>query len=382
MTTPTPPGPAGRGGEERSEAARLEKDGSRGEDSGHGGARSLDLGLPPNAIRWGLTGFVVASVLGFAVVFFVSQDFMGSLRGFRAFDLRWALLCLLFTSLDWFGGGFRIWLLFQPLEIRVSYWKCVEISGATAGLAFITPSGVGGGPAHLYGLVREDVSVGRAAASNFASLLVNLVFLTVAGLAAWMLGAAGTIEEVTLPVGDLAASDLFQWTVSGFALSVAVLLVFAINPRPARGWIIRVFGSGRRVRTLLRWIHELHGSLLIYARKGKMALFLATLAGVLHFGGRFLLGWGVLRGFGIEAGFWNIVVLHVMIQFLLIFMPTPGGTGVGEVLTPALMDPFLPSSLLVAYTAVWRFFLTYLTVGLGLTLLLHWVGRDQAKLAE
>lgn len=340
------------------------------------------LGLPPGTLRWGIIVFVAASVLGFGALFFYSQDVLASLRGFRRFDLVWALPCLAFASMDWFGGGVRVWLLLRPLDLRVGYWDCVKISGATAGLAYLTPSGVGGGPAHLYGLVRTGVSVGKAAASNFASLLVNLVFLTAAGLAAWFFGAASTIRGVQLPAVDLSAATLFQWTVSAFAVVVLVIVLFAANPRPVRGWMLRFFGSGRRVRTVLRWVHELHGSLLIYARKGKMALFLATLSGGLHFGGRFLLGWGVLRGFGIDAGFWSVVTLHVLLQFLLIFMPTPGGTGVGEILAPALMQPFLPSSLLVAYTAVWRFFLTYVNVLAGGGLLLRWVAADQAKLAN
>jgi uncharacterized protein (TIRG00374 family) len=325
---------------------------------------------------------VAASVVGFAVLFFLSQDFSGSLRGFRRFDLVWALPCLALASLDWFGGGVRVWFLLRPLDLDVSYWTCVKISGATAGLAYLTPSGVGGGPAHLYGLVRHGVSVGRAAASNFASLLVNLLFLCTAGFSAWFFGASDTIADIRLPVADLSAATLFEWTVSGFAVVVAVIVLFAVNPRPARGWIIRFFGSGRRVRTVLRWIHELHGSLLIYAKKGKLALVAATLSGTLHFGGRFVLGWAVLRGFGIEAGFWNIITLHVMLQFFLLFMPTPGGTGVGEILAPALMRPFLPTSLLVAYTAVWRFFLTYLTVVFGGGLLLRWIGIDQRRLLE
>ena len=347
-----------------------------------GASQPRTLGVPPGVMRWGLVAFVGASVVGFAALFFYSQDVGASLQGFRRFELVWALPCLAFASLDWFGGGVRVWLLLQPLDLDgVSYWDCVKISGTTAGLAYLTPSGVGGGPAHLYGLVRGGVSVGKAAASNFASLLVNLVFLTAAGLAAWFFGASGTIEEVRLPVADLSAATLFEWTVSVFAVVVVTIVLFALNPRPVRGWMIRLFGSGRRVRTVLRWIHELHGSLLIYARKGKLALLLATLSGALHFGGRFLLGWGVLRGFGIEAGFWNIVILHVLLQFLLIFMPTPGGSGVGEVLAPALMRPFLPSSLLVAYTAVWRFFLTWLTVAAGGGLLVRWVHRDQRRLA-
>ena len=332
----------------------------------------VKLNVPPGAIRWGLKVFIVASLIGLGTVFFITQDVWASLGAFRLFDLRWGLLCLVFASFDWFGGGFRVWLLLGPLDIRLSYWQCVEISGATAALAYLTPAGAGGGPAQLFGLVRNGVSVGQAAAANFASVLVNLTFLSLAGLGAWWLGAASEIEGVHLPL-NISAARLFEWSAAGFGLIAALILLFAVNPRPARLLALRLFGRGRRVRTLLRWLHELHGSLIIYARKGKIALLLATLSGALHFGGRFLLGWAILRGFGIDAGFWNIVLLHVMIQFLIYFMPTPGGSGVAEVVTPAVMSPFMPASLLVAYTVIWRFFLTYLTVAVGGAIIFRWI---------
>lgn len=340
------------------------------------------FGVSPAALRWGLTAFVLASLGGFGVLFLVSHNLSGSLAGFRRFDPRWIVPALVVASLDWFGGGIRVWFLLRPLNIRVSYLTCVEISGVTAALAYLTPSGAGGGPAQLYGLIRNRVSVGRAAAVNMASVIVNLTFLSLAGLSAWFFGASSELEEVRLPVAHLSAARLFEWCALGFAAIGALTILFAVNPRPARAWIIRVFGSGRRVRTVLRWLHELHGSMVIYVRRGKLALLAAILSGTLHFGGRFVLGWVVLRGFGIHASFVNILLLHVMLQFLLYFMPTPGGSGIGEVLAPALMSPFLPGNLLVAYTAVWRFFLTYLTVGVGGTLLLRWIGRDGARLAQ
>lgn len=336
--------------------------------------------MPPGALRWGLTIFVFASLLGFTALFVITQDLGGSLAGFRRFDPRWALPALALASLDWFGGGLRVWLLLRPLEIRMSYWRCVQISGVTAALAYLTPSGMGGGPAHLYGLARQGVSLGRAVASNFASLFVNLIFLSLAGIGAWFFGAASTIEELRLPVVNLSAAVLFEWSALGFGVIAGIVVILAANPRLARGSVIRLFGTGRRVRGVLRLLHELHRSLIIYARKGKLALLLATLSGALHFGGRFVLGWAVLRGFGIQAPFFHVVLLHVMLQFLLYFMPTPGGSGVGEILAPAVMSPFLPDSLLVAYTAVWRFFLTYLTVAAGGYLLFRWVRSDHRKL--
>ncbi len=108
-------------------------------------------------------------------------------------------------------------------------------------------------------------------------------------------------------------------------------------------------------------------------------MLLAVLANVFQFGGRFVLGWCVLRGFGIQAGFWDILVLHVLLQYLLYFMPTPGGSGIGELLVSALMSPFLPARMLVAYAAVWRVFLSYVTVSAGGGVLLRWLSTDSRR---
>ncbi len=336
--------------------------------------------MPPGAIPVGVTVFVVASLIGFAALFFITQDLRGSLGGFRSFDPRWALPALALASLDWFGGGIRIWLLTRPLGVRLPYSRCVQIGGTAAAMAYLTPSGTGGGGALLYGLTRSGVSLGRAVAANFASVIVNLTFLSLAGFGAWFLGAAGAIEHIRLPVADISAARLFEWSAVGFVVVAGVVIFLAAAPRLPRLLLLRAFGRRPRVRRIIRVLQELHGSLVIYGRKGKLALILATLSNVFQFGGRFVLGWCVLRGFGVDAGFWNVIVLHVMLQFLLYFMPTPGGTGVGEVLAAALMSPFLPDRLLVAYAAVWRFFLTYLTVTVGGYALFRWLGQDHRRL--
>ena len=59
----------------------------------------------------GIFAFIAASMLGFGALFLITQDLSGSLEGFREFDLRWALPCLILAGLDWAGGGLRLWLL-------------------------------------------------------------------------------------------------------------------------------------------------------------------------------------------------------------------------------------------------------------------------------
>lgn len=334
--------------------------------------------LPPGAVRAGITVFVVATLLGFGALFLITQDLRGSLNGFRHFDLRWALPALALASMDFFGSGVRIWLLTRPLGIRLPYRRCAQIGGVSAALAYLTPSGTGGGPALLYGLVRSGVSLGRTVATNFASVIVNLTFLSLAGFVAWYFGAANAIEDIRLPVANISAATLFEWAALGFAGVGLIVILLAVAPRLPRLLLLRLFGPTKRVRKVLKVMQELHGSLIIYGRKGKLALLLAVLSNVLQFGARFVLGWVVLRGFGVEAEFWDVVTLHILLQFLLYFMPTPSGSGVGEMLAPALMSPFLEDRLLVAYTAVWRFFLNYVTILVGGTLLVRWIGADAA----
>ena len=259
------------------------------------------------------------------------------------------------------------------------YRKCVTTSGATAALASLTPSGTGGGPAQLYGLVREGNSLGRALACNFASVTVNLMFLSLAGLGAWFFGASSGLEGIRLPAG-VSAAGLFEWSALAFGVIASVVLLIALSPRWPRKVVLKLFGRRRGVRKVLRFLQELHGSIVIYARRGKLILLVTVLADVIPFGARFAMGWAVLMGFGVEAPFWNVFMLHALLHFLLYFMPTPGGSGVGEILAPAFMAPFLPAQLLVAYTAVWRFFLTYLTVLVGGFVLFRWINDDRQKL--
>ena len=338
------------------------------------------LRLPPGAIRVGITAFASASLLGLVVLFLITHDVRSSLDGFRQFQPIWILPALGLAAVDWFGGGLRLWILTRPLGIQIKYRKCVQTSAATAALAYLTPSGTGGGPAQLYGLVRHGASLGRSVATNFASVTVNLLFLSLAGFGAWFFGAAESIEGIRLPVANVDAATLFKWCAVGFGTIAGIVLTIALSPRLPRLLAVRFFGTGPRVRCALRFFQELHGAIRIYGARGKLALILATLVNILPFGARFVMGWAVLRGFGIDPGFWNVVTLHVMLHFLLYFMPTPGGSGVAEVLAPAVMSSFLPASLLVAYTVLWRFFLAYVTIIVGGIILFRWLEADGQRL--
>lgn len=333
--------------------------------------------MPVAVLRWGLIVFAVASVVGFLAAFLIAQDWGESLRGFTRFNLIWAVPAAGLTMLDWLGAGLRIRALVGPQENDVSLVRCVQIGVASTSMAYLTPSGAGGGPATIYGLVRHGLSFGRAAALNAVSFMSNVIFLSLAGLLAWASGLGGRMADIRLPVGNLSAGAIFRWSAWAFAGAVTMIIVLAVLPDVARGVIRRFMGSDHpRIERVLHHFDELHEGLVSYWKSGKLLFLAAILSGFVHFGARFVLGWVVVRGFVPEAPFIEIVLLHILIQYLFFIMPTPSAAGVGEVITAVVMIPFLPNALLVPYLAVWRVFLNYITVTVGGTVMLGWLSTE------
>ena len=60
---------------------------------------------------------------------------------------------------------------------------------------------------------------------------------------------------------------------------------------------------------------------------------------------KLLAGYVALRALGIHANFVDILLLQTLVMFLLYFAPTPGASGIGEVLSAAVMSSYVPREL-------------------------------------
>jgi uncharacterized protein (TIRG00374 family) len=85
----------------------------------------------------------------------------------------------------------------------------------------------------------------------------------------------------------------------------------------------------------------------------------------LCYANKLLAGYVVLRALHIEAQFADVLALQTLITFLLYFAPTPGGSGVAELMSAAVMSIYVPAELIPSYTILWRLVVSYLTMGVG-----------------
>jgi uncharacterized membrane protein YbhN (UPF0104 family) len=80
---------------------------------------------------------------------------------------------------------------------------------------------------------------------------------------------------------------------------------------------------------------------------------------------KLLAGYVALRTLGLHTNFVDILLLQTFITFLLYFAPTPGSSGLAELLSAAVMKIYVQPPELPTYTLVWRFINSYATVIAG-----------------
>jgi uncharacterized protein (TIRG00374 family) len=167
-------------------------------------------------------------------------------------------------------------------------------------------------------------------------------------------------------------------------------------PRLVRDVLQRIAGYiVRRSRRMAERLERLHNviddiqeSVIAFNNpRGWLALLWATILSAPSHANKLLAGYVSLRAVGLHANFVDILLIQTLVMFLLYFAPTPGASGIGEVLAAAVMTSYVPRELTPIYILIWRLILTYFTLGFGFLVFSSWVRRglkgvDHAALAE
>jgi uncharacterized protein (TIRG00374 family) len=132
-----------------------------------------------------------------------------------------------------------------------------------------------------------------------------------------------------------------------------------------------------RLERLSGGIDQDHASLLRFnTPRGWLSLVWATLLSAPSHANKLLAGYVALRAIGVEANFVDVLLLQTLITFLLYFAPTPGASGIAELLSAAVMAAgYVPRTSLPLYTLLWRLTLSYYTLAFGFLVFSNWVRK-------
>ncbi len=351
--------------------------------------------LTPKLLRRGFEIFFLASVLGLGVTLVYGNDLAASLTALERLEWPWLLVGIGLASMDWIGGGLRLWVLARHVLPRPSLKGCILAGGMGAWAAYVTPLNSGAGPMTMYTLRRYGVPLPVAVAATFMSFVATVAFFGIAGPLAIAFGAGRSLGSKGDVLG-LSLYDLFLGSLGIVATLGVVMLVIVVFPRFATDFVHRVAEAvgrrsrqvGERLEKFRVGIEETQASVVAFKSwKGVVAMIWATILSGPSHANKLLAGYVTLRVLGIHVNFVDVLLVQTLVMFLLYFAPTPGASGIAEVLSAAVMSVYVPRELTPIYTLVWRFILSYLTIGFGFLVFTSWVRRglkgiDESALSE
>ena len=337
--------------------------------------------LTPKLLLRGFEVFAVASLLGFGATLLYGNDLPAFLAAVRRLHWIWILVGLGLASMDWIGGGLRLWVVARHVFPEPPLKGLILAGGMGAWAGYITPLNTGAGPMTMYTMRRYGVPLPVAVTSTFMSFVATVLFFAIAGPLAVFFGAGRSLGQRGNVLG-LSLFDLFLGSLSiiaGIGVLMAVVFFF---PRFVRDLIHRAAEwIGRRsqrfaarLTKLQTGIDQAHESVVAFkSLRGCLALFWATvLSGPSH-ANKLLAGYVALRALGIHTNFVDILLVQTLVMFLLYFAPTPGASGVGELLSAAVMSSYVPRELTPIYILLWRLTLSYFTLAFGFLVFSSWV---------
>jgi len=339
--------------------------------------------LTPKLLLRGFEVFVLASLTGFGVTLLYGNNLPAFMSALGRLHWIWILAGLGLASLDWIGGGLRLWVCARHIYPNPPLKGMILAGGMGAWAGYITPLNSGSGPMTMYTMRRYGVPLPVAVTATFISFVATILFFAIAGPLAVVFGAGRSLGQRGNVLG-LSLFDLFLGSLTIIA-GIGVLMAFVMFfPKLVRDLIHRAAEAiGRRNRRVADQLEKLragidlaHESIVAFnSPRGWLALFWATILSGPSHANKLLAGYVALRALGIHTNFVDILLVQTLVMFLLYFAPTPGASGVGEVLSAAVMSSYVPRELTPIYILIWRLTLSYFTLAFGFLVFSGWVRR-------
>ena len=343
----------------------------------------MPLLLTPKLLLRGFEIFVVASLVGWGITLAYGNNLPAFLTGVGRVQWVWVLAGLALASLDWIGGGLRLWVVARHIFPNPPLKGLILAGGMGAWAGYITPLNSGAGPTTMYTMRRYGVPLPVAVTSTFMSFVATILFFAIAGPLAVFFGAGRSLGQR----GNLLGLSLFDLFLGSLVIiaGIGVLMAFVMFfPKLVRDLLHRVAesvgrrnrGVGDRLKKLREGIDHAHESVVAFnSPKGWLALLWATILSGPSHANKLLAGYVALRAVGLHANFVDILLVQTLVMFLLYFAPTPGASGIGEVLSAAVMSSYVPRELTPIYILIWRLTLSYFTIAVGFLVFSGWVRR-------
>ncbi|TWV97453.1 YbhN family protein [Chitinophaga pinensis] len=313
----------------------------------------------------------IASV---AVVFFYSHT-GDTIRAFSSIQLKYMPICLGMVFIDLMLGSWRNHIFIQKLKPGLSHWASFKANVANMFMGAITPFHSGAGPAQLYVYNRHGVKVLDGFIVSLINMGATLLFMPLAGLLAiWAMN--NQLESGLITI-------LLKYGFSVFFIFGAVFILAFWKPLWIGSVLMKITAAISRIWPakkdgITKWADTSYANILHYQQICKKLLThhpllfpLSLLITTLLYLNKYCMQYVILLGLGIHADILQVISIQILIQFMIYFAPSPGGSGFAEAGIAVLFSRIVPTSILPVFTLLQRSFLLFFPALIGAFVVLN-----------
>ncbi|MDI6873046.1 lysylphosphatidylglycerol synthase transmembrane domain-containing protein [Candidatus Solincola sp.] len=325
------------------------------------------LSVSRSRMRRGLVAAVSISTATLVVIFLstMGREIPAALSRLSPFYL---VLAVALSLGRWLWSALRMRILVRAVDGDVPFPHLLKTVYGGYFTGMVTPWRAGGVTGEALFLYQYGLGAGEAAAVvSFGACVSALLLMLSFPPAIWL------------------AQEQFQFsfTVKGFLFSalavgllfLALVLFSLLHPQAALDRVLlrlspsflrRRDGYRRLLARLGEEVRSFSSSLRRMVFLGKARLAAVTALTFLFWLTGFLAVPFALVGLGYGSYFWKSMVAQLVVQILMPFVPTPGGSGLGEVGFLYVYSRVLPDAGLAGLlTLIWRFVDFYLGILVG-----------------
>jgi glycosyltransferase 2 family protein len=312
-----------------------------------------------------------------------------------------------FLSLKWsWNSTFWIFMALLAMVVRdfaymiriraltdgdLNWWKAFEVIMLWEFASAVVPGMLGGGfLVAIFILNRERINMGRSITAITLSSFQDGVFLAImCPLVYFLVGherlfsSINTATMDAVPIGS--GFIVWFWTVFFIILAYKIFVAYAlfINPRWVKWALVKIFS----LPLLKRWKPNAleTGNQLIIASKGlknkSFKFWFNSWAGTFaSWTARYTIVNCLILAF-LDAPVDNLIVFgrQVVMGIIILFAPTPGGSGLAEFMFNDFLGEFIPQGLSASLGLLWRLLSYYPYLFIGALIIPPWVTRVFGK---
>ncbi len=314
---------------------------------------------------------------------------------FRSFDLE------AFSRINWtrasYGNLFLSVMLMVVRDLaymyrlrvltdgQISWRRSFDVIMLWEFASAVTPSIIGGSAIALYIIHREGISMGRTTAIVLITAFLDELFYIVMApiMFAWIGPADLFISEGSYMLVDsrFGIQGVFALGYL-FILVLTTIIIFGvfINPRGLKFILLGIF----RLPIIRRWrtkAAETGDEIIVTSRELKkkpVSFWIKAFAGTFFsWTARFWVVNAMIMAFvSISLGEHMLIYGRQLVMWvILLISPTPGGSGVAELVFGGFLGEFIPAGLTPAMSIMWRIISYYPYLFIGAIILPGWLKR-------